>query len=159
MIIEQGSKLLVLRFRDYKKYSFIDEHSLLASIHNGVWMLKLGKTIPASSLDATVGATKLLLLKAPKSTGGQIYVSSCTKYHNGLPAPTDIYPKYYDEMLSEYYWLSNDGTWFMLGSIKPLEQEYYSSLLLLKNGKPLMQAINETRTVYMLVQNNSPITV
>lgn len=154
MIIRKGSQLLVLRYKSYKNHSFIKEHTALISKYGGVWMLKIGKTIPAASLEKTVDSNGVLILRSPKSEGGQLYICTCQNTYSGKPKADFWFPSYYNEMLQEYYWLPKEGSWFFVTSINPLEQKYYDSLRLIKNEKPLIQVLNETRTVCLYVMNS-----
>lgn len=157
MIIKSGSQLLVLRYKGYKNHSFIMEHNALISESGGVWMFKIGKPIPEASIEKTVAANGVLLLRSPKSEGGQLYICKCNKIYTGRAKSDFCYPRYYSEMWDDYYWLSEEGTWFYITSIELLEQKHIDCLRLVKNGKSLLQVLNETRTVYLYVTNSEDI--
>lgn len=157
MIIKKDERLLVLRIGEYKKYSFIDEHANVIRKHGFVWMLKLGKAIPNGALDNTIGINSVVLLREPKRVGGKLFLCKCTEYRNGEVLPNYLFPTYYEEMFSEYYWLSSSGTWLCLTSIIPLDEEYYDTLVMAQSGKPLIQVLNETRTSMMYVKNTIDI--
>ncbi len=159
MIIEKDQKLLVLRIGEYKNYNFVKEHNSIIQERGLVWMLKLGKTIPQNALDGTIGKNGVVILREPKRAGGGLLLCKCIEYRNDDLLPSSLFPMYYKEMLSEYYWLSSFGTWLCLTSIVPLGEKYYDSLLLAKNDKPLSQVLSETRTSFMYVRNTAEILV
>ena len=43
MIIEKGINILLFRFKDYRRYSFIEEHTQVLNEEGHVWILKSGK--------------------------------------------------------------------------------------------------------------------
>ena len=45
MILKANSKVLVLRFNNYKKWNFIEEHTRILNSTKYVWILKAGKYI------------------------------------------------------------------------------------------------------------------
>lgn len=153
MIIEKGQRILVLRVGEYKKHSFIKEHISVIQEHGCTWMMKLGKAISDGSLESTIGKNGVVILREPKNVGGKLYLCKCKEFRNGNPQSDYVFPKYYEEMFSEYYWQETSGTWLCLTSINPLKYEYYDKLLLVQNDKPLMQVLGETRTSMLYVKN------
>jgi hypothetical protein len=151
MIIRKNQKYLVLRVGEYKRHSFINEHKAVIATYGYTWMLKLGKPIPERAINETVSANGVVIIRTPKKSGGKLYVCECTGSRNGEPLPDYVFPDYYTALFSDYYWISKVGSWFCIKSISELEEAYHHELVLVKNQKPLLTALDETRTTAMYV--------
>lgn len=155
MRIRAEEKMLLMRFANYKKHSFVDEHNSIVADDGSAWMLKLGRRVPTEKLDELFKADEsLLLLKAPKDSGGGYYSTKVLQAFNGSPQKNMRYPKYYDEIMKDEELPvipSLEGTWFRITKITALPDETVSSLKVCSNKKPVVDVLASTRssTVYV----------
>lgn len=66
MIIEKGINILLFRFKDYRRYSFIEEHTQVLNEEGHVWILKSGKIPDVRKLERIKMMEGLLFLKPQK---------------------------------------------------------------------------------------------
>lgn len=144
-------KLVVIRVSSYQQFNFIEEHQKVLNKKGTVWMLKLGKLIPRTSLDEIINGKRTIILRAPKKAGGDLYLCNVLEVSYAEPSDSSLCPKYYEEMKNSCIWDSFEGTWFLLDSIKRIDEKYYPHFKLLKNDKYLMDVLNETRTSVLYV--------
>lgn len=146
MVVKANKEILVVRFSQYKKVDFIEEHLKLIRKIGNVWMLKIGRKIPEKSLKNVLSENGMILLKAPKKVGGKYYLAMVEEYHNGLPKDSFVYPDYYKEIIEDCFGFSLEGTWIKVNCIKEMPKDLLNNFQMSKNGKPLENVINSTRT-------------
>ena len=157
MQIKANQKMLLLRYSNYKKYNFIDEHRKILAEEGTVWMLKIGKNIPEYKLKEIYAEGGLLILRSPKADGSKYYAIEVTSCFNGEPDFEMIFPEYYETMLDdEDMWTmdSLQGTWFKVTSIKELPEEVSSHFSLLSNGKMIEDVLNSTRSSMIYIKSD-----
>ncbi len=155
MLIEKGKRMLLLRFSNYKKYDFIECHKDLIEKNGFVWMIKMGKPLPKPNLDSVVNDGGTLILKAPKSCGGNLYIAKILECYNGIPSEEMTFPAYYHVMeKDDNIWMlgySLDGSWFKITDLSILSNEDASRIRLISNGKLAVDVLDSTRTSVMYV--------
>ena len=154
MLDMANRKILLLRYSNYRRYDFISCHNELAKKNGSVWMLKAGKQIPETSVNSVIADGGLVVLKAPKSCGGNFYATRILDFFNGSPKDGMVYPDYYRQMeKDEQMWFlaSLTGSWFKIAELEELSGEDASRLHLVSNGKSAIDVLNSTRTAVMYV--------
>lgn len=73
MKVENGTKMVLIRYNVYNKNDFISEHKLVLSAQEHAQILKTGKGIPEAKLYEYVGDGGYLVLRAPKSQGSSYF--------------------------------------------------------------------------------------
>lgn len=157
MILKAEKTSLLLRINNYKNKDFIEEHNKIIQKYGYVWMLKAGRKLVQSKLDTVMNDSAVLILKAPKKTGGGYFYTSINEYCIGKERPDMIYPDYYKELIDdEVYWQveSLDGTWLKIGEIKSLPEEKVSKLKLLSNGKLVCDVVGTTMSATLYVKSD-----
>lgn len=154
MTIEANKAMLLIRYNNYKKTDFIEEHNKVIASNGYVWMLKTGKTIVEAKLKKVLEETDILLLRAPKKDGGKYYITNIEEYRYGDSEAGMKFPKYYknlveDEALWEIDSLS--GTWLKIGPIREMPKEVVSKFQLISNNKNIEDVINSTRSATLYV--------
>ena len=161
MIIKKYTEMLLFRYSNYKKHSFISEHNDVLTEKGQVWMLKLGRKSNAQKLKSIADNGGWLVLRAPKADGGSSYIAHFVKVQEDVPQDA-IYPQYYKDILEgtsdDFFYFSNSSRqWFKLDGIKPLDEKAAASLIISKTGKKVDDVINTTRTAVMFIKNELPI--
>ena len=151
MRIEASKKMLVVRYNTYNNYDFIQEHTKLIDKNGYVWIYKVGKEIPNSSLKEVFNESKKIIFKAPKKDGGSYYLASLQEYNNGMPPTDGNYPSYYLEMKDIELLSGLNGTWFKITQIVLLSPKDIELLYLCRNNKSLDEIVNSTRTSILYV--------
>lgn len=147
-------KILLLRYNRYKMSDFIEAHRHIIDKNGFVWMLKIGKRLPALSLQSILDGSKTIILKAPKGDGGQFYKLDLLDYHNGDALNDFCYPEYYEEMVEdEEVWMldSLSGTWLKVKNIVQLSDADINKLRLISNDKLANDVLNCTRSAVLYV--------
>ena len=158
MNVENGTKMILIRYNIYKNNDFISEHKLILSAQEHVWILKTGKEIPETKLHAYVGDGGYLVLRSPKSQGGNYYLAHVVDSYNGEPKRDMKYPDYYHEMIDdEKLWMIDSlaGTWFKVNKIERINDSTVSKLRLISNGKNVDEVIRTTRSTTMYITCDS----
>lgn len=159
MNIKAREKLLVLRFSTYKDYNFIEEHRRVIKDNGAVWILKLGKPVPAKTLCNILLESAGLILKAPKSIGGKYYYCQMLDAQNRKPTDEMKYPSYYEQLLADMYRLSMDGTWIKVNKFIELDKKSISSFKLISNDHQLDEVLSQTRTTMLYAYSERTITI
>lgn len=146
MVIEQGKSMLLFRFSNYKSTDFIKEHLQILNKDGFVWMLKLGRRSNIRKIEQIIADGGYMVLKAPKSVGGQYYIAKL--YEVTETAPAVGYPQYYSDFIYDQY---GDEQWFKLGDIHEMPMESVDSLVLEKNRNKVDIVISQTRTSVMFI--------
>lgn len=154
MKIEASKKMLVIRYNNYNNFNFIKEHTKLIDEKGYVWVYKVGKMIPNSSLESVLDESGKIIFKAPKKDGGNYYLASFQGYSNGIPPIDRNYPEYYSEMLNMELISNLKGTWLKISKIVLLQKEEVEMLYLCKNDKSLVEIVNSTRTSILYVYSS-----
>lgn len=157
MKICANEKLLVLRFSTYKNYDFIEEHRKVINTVGSVWMLKIGKPVPNNTLAEIQSSSAGLILKAPKAAGGKYYYSKMIDSFNSMPTDGMEFPRYYEQLMEDMYWLSMDGTWIRVDEFVELTKEEVLELKLLSNNRPLDEVLSQTRTTMLYAYASADI--
>ena len=162
MVIRAGDTILLIRYNNYKKMDFIEEHNKIAKENNYVWMLKAGRKLVKKKLDKVKNESSIVILKAPKNVGGQYYYAKIIDYQYGEREKDGFSPDYYSNLVDdEKLWqiVSLDGTWLKLGEIKPLKSEFVDSFSLLSNGKDVKEVISSTMSSTLYITSNKDIII
>ncbi len=160
MKINKDAKILVLRFNNYKKYKFIDEHSKILESNKSVWLLKGGKAINSKTMDNILSEGGHIILKEPKKDGGKYYYVHAREFYNGKNKETFAFPCYYNEMIDDYnciYMEKLEGTWINIDFIK--EFNGVKNLKLISNGKNVEDIIASTRSSLIYAQSNLELVI
>lgn len=89
MIIETNTSILLFRFSDYSKYSFIDEHLSIIKQNGYTWMLKAGRKTNTSKLQDIISQGGWIVLKAPKARGGKLYLGKFEEIRDKAPEDSE----------------------------------------------------------------------
>lgn len=155
MFMKANKKMMVLRVNQYKSYDVINEHNKILAEKGYVWILKMGKPIPEKAIKGVIDESGILILKMPKSNGGDFYYAKLIECHNGDPEIDYIYPSYYNEMVETPNYdhdYSLCGSWLKISEIKELPLEAVKRLVLINTGNSLIDVVNSTRTSFMYVR-------
>ena len=82
MIIEKGINILLFRFKDYRRYSFIEEHTQVLNEEGHVWILKSGKIPDVRKLERIKDDGGFIILKTPKAEGNNYYLAQFDSMSN-----------------------------------------------------------------------------
>lgn len=162
MVIEAGKSALLIRYNNYKKTNFIEEHNKVVETNGCVWMLKAGRRLVDKKIDKVINESALLILKAPKSSGGEYYYAEVLDFRYGDREKKEDSPAYYENLVEdERLWQieSLTGTWLKVGEIKPLKKSVIEKLRLLSNGKRVVDVINSTMSSSLYVCSDKKITL
>lgn len=149
MEINNSNPLLILRFTQFRKYDFIEQHKAIIGEKGAVWMLKKGRGIPYRSLRKICENGGGMILKAPKITGGKYYFAHFSAYYNGIPQNEFDYPTYYSEIIDEYVNNPLEGTWIKIDYITEMLPSVVENLYLTSNNSKVSEVIGKTRTSVM----------
>lgn len=162
MTIEKNTEMVLFRFNNYKKHSFIDEHQDVLEKDGHVWMLKFGRKTDYKKLQLIIRSGGWLVLRAPKSDGGKSYLAQFTDVQEYDPADMS-FPAYYKELFEttddRFYFKESSRQWFRLVSLKPLHNVEAASFVISKTGKKVEDVVKATRTAVMFVKNDYPIEI
>ena len=162
MIIDKNSEMLLFRFSNYKRFSFLQEHVSVIKNTGHVWMLKLGRQSNKNKIKDIMDSGGWMILRAPKADGGNSFLAKFSEVGDKVPAD-ETYPTYYHEILNgtdeEFYFSSAARQWFKLEKICPITDDEAASLVISKTGKKVDDVIKTTRTAVMFVKNEAPIGV
>lgn len=162
MVVEAGKCALLIRYNNYKKTIFIEEHNIVVSANGYVWMLKAGRRLVDNKINRVINETALLILKAPKSSGGDYYYAELLDFRYGDQENKEESPAYYEKLVAdERLWQieSLTGTWLKIGAIKPLDKSKAEEFRLLSNGKRVVDVINSTMSSSLYVCSDKKITL
>lgn len=159
VLIEKNKKMLLFRFNNYKKTSFIAEHKKVLDNNGHVWMLKIGKKTSLEKINSILKDGGWIVLRAPKADGSVNYMARFTELSEEMPK-NEMFPKYYNAFLdgddSFEYDLSSEQ-WFKLDYIAEIPKPAISNLVLEKSHKKIDEVIGTTRTAVMFVTSESDI--
>lgn len=164
MLITANTEMLLFRFNNYKKHSFIKQHRAVLEKYGYVWMLKIGKRSSIEKIQSIINNGGWLVLRSPKADGSISYIAKFTEISEEEPIEP-IYPEYYNEILNiddedtDFYNPNAVYQWFKLEKIKELCEEDARNLVVSKTGKQVNEVIGTTRTAVMFIQNCKQITV
>ena len=160
MLIDVNTEMLLFRFSNYGKNSFINEHRNVLNENGYVWMLKLGKRSSVEKIKAIIKNGGWLVLRSPKADGSISYLAKFSEISEEDPIDP-IYPEYYDEILDEddedFYNPNAVYQWFKIERIEELSEDDAESLVVSKTGKKVNEVIGTTRTAVMFIQNSKQI--
>ncbi len=160
MLIDVNTEMLLFRFSNYGKHSFINEHRNVLNENGYVWMLKLGKRSSVEKIKAIIKNGGWLVLRSPKADGSISYLAKFSEISEEEPFDP-IYPEYYDEILDaedeDFYNPTAVYQWFKLERIEELSEDAAESLVVSKTGKKVNEVIGTTRTAVMFIQNGKQI--
>lgn len=160
MLIDVNTEMLLFRFSNYGKHSFINEHRNVLNGNGYVWMLKLGKRSSVEKIKAIIKNGGWLVLRSPKADGSISYLAKFSEISEEEPFDP-IYPEYYDEILDaedeDFYNPTAVYQWFKLERIEELSEDAAESLVVSKTGKKVNEVIGTTRTAVMFIQNGKQI--
>lgn len=161
MTIETNTEMILFRFSNYKKHSFIDEHQAVLEKEGHVWMLKFGRKTDYKKLQSIIRSGGWLVLRAPKADGGRNYLAQFTDVQEDNPTDKS-FPAYYKELFEnsqERFYEESSRQWFRLVFLKPIHNDKATSLVISKTGKRVEDVIKVTRTAVMYVRNDCPIEI
>lgn len=78
------SKMMLFRYKSFKKYDFIEEHRRVIDDCGYTWILKMGQQVPDKSIKDIIKASGVLLLRAPKAEGGKLYACKIVDFLSGV---------------------------------------------------------------------------
>lgn len=162
MIINKDTEMLLFRFSNYKRHSFINEHLSLLNNTGYVWMMKLGKRSSIEKINDIKENGGWLVLRSPKADGSKSYLAKFTDVIEVTPKD-GVYPEYYHELFNGidegnlYYVNDPSFQWFRIELIEPLDNITAGSLVVSKTGKKVDDVINTTRTAVMFIKNEVSI--
>lgn len=162
MVVEAGKCALLIRYNNYKKTNFIEEHNKVVSTNGYVWMLKAGRRLVDKKIEKVINESALLILKAPKSFGGEYHYAEVLDFRYGEQEKKGESPAYYKNIVDdEQLWQieSLTGTWLKIGAIKPLDKSKAEEFRLLSNGKRVVDVINSTMSSSLYVCSDKKITL
>ena len=162
MTIEANTEMILFRFSNYKKQSFIGAHLAVLEKEGYVWMLKFGRKTDHKKLQAIIQSGGWLVLHAPKADGGRSYLAQFTEVQEDNPVDM-VFPGYYKELFESpddrFCLEESSRQWFRLVSLKPMHNDEVASLAISKTGKRVEDVIKVTRTAVMFVRNDCPIEI
>lgn len=158
-MINKETTMLLFRYSNYRKYSFIDEHMKI--IHNlkYVWMMKMGKKTSIEKIKSIIKSGGYIVFKAPVADGSHFYIGKFVDFREELPNDEKHMPKYYSEIVEDINFWDAPTQFFKLVDIVPLNEEYAAALRLEKNKKKVLDVINETRTAVMFIENEKEMDI
>lgn len=163
MIINENTKMLLFRFNNFGRNSFISSHMEILEKHGYVWMLKLGKRSSREKLNEIKENGGWIILRSPKADGSKSYIAKFSDISEEEPV-NKVYPGYYEEIFNE----SDDNDcfnnntkqqWFKIELIAELIESDAKSLVVSQTGKIVNDVIGITRTAVMFIQNNKAISI
>ena len=159
MVIEAGKVMLLLRYNNYKKTDFIEEHNKVSRKNGYVWMLKAGRKLVENKLKNVMEESSIIILKAPKNAGGEYYFTELLEFRYGKQQEKNDSPEYYASLVDdERLWQidSLDGTWLKIGKIRPLNKQIVDELKLISNDKMVQEVVSSTMssTLYVCVDKD-----
>lgn len=163
MNIAVNTKMLLFRFNNFGKNSFISAHMEILQKFGYVWMLKLGRRSNIEKLKEIKENGGWLVLRSPKADGSMSYIAKFSDISEKEPKD-GVYPNYYDEILSEtndqgFYDPNRSYQWFKIEIISELTESDANTLFISESGKSVNDVIGTTRTAVMYIQNNKAISV
>ena len=163
MLIPANTEMLLFRFNNYRKHSFIKQHLSVLEEYGYVWMLKVGKRSSVEKIQSIIKCGGWLVLRSPKADGSICYLAKFSEISEEEPIDP-VYPEYYNEILdgeeddADYYNPNAVYQWFKLEKIRELSEEAAENLVISKTGKKVNDVIGTTRTAVMFVRNGKQIT-
>ena len=163
MTIDANTKMLLFRFSNFGKSSFLSAHMEMIEKHGYVWMLKLGKRSSIEKLKEIKENGGWLVLRSPKADGSKSYLAKFSDIAEEEPADK-VYPDYYGEIFNESddndFFNSNISyQWFKIELITELMESDAESLVVSKTEKMVNDVIGTTRTAVMFIQNSKLISI
>lgn len=162
VVLKKNTAILLFRYNNYKNYDLIKEHKEKLSKAGSVWVLKTGKYMPETKVKMIMESGGLMLLRAPKKSGGGYTYAHIKSVYAGTPKKDMNYPEYYNEMLmDDSLWIvdSLDGTWFEIDMLADVPSNASEHIHLLSNGKLVEDVIKTTRSAMMYVTSDSDIEI
>lgn len=161
MLISPNTEMLLFRFNNYRKYSFINQHKEVLDKYGYVWMLKIGKRSSIDKIQSVIASGGWIVLRSPKADGSVSYIAKFSEILEEEPTEP-VYPEYYNEILDneeneDYYNPNAVYQWFKLENIQELSETNAETLVISKTGKKLNDVIGTTRTAVMFVRNGKQI--
>lgn len=147
--------MLLLRFSNYKKYDFIEEHMKLIKNEGYVWLMKAGRRLPQDKIAELYRNGGTLILRGSKSAGAKFYKLTVEEYMDGRITKDFSYPEYYEEMITDdSFWFmeSLTGSWFKIISIVEMNDEEKQQLVLVSNGKKAEDVLNKSMSSILYVK-------
>ena len=162
MVIKSGNAILLLRYNNYKKTDFIEEHNKVTAENGYVWLLKTGRKLVEKNLQKVMDESSVLLLKAPKSSGGRLFYARIIEYRYGKQEQEKKSPEYYKELVDDdKLWQidSLEGTWFKISKIEALDETIMDKLVLISNGKKVSEVIGSTISSSLYICGKEDVTL
>lgn len=157
MNIKKNQHGMLVRYNNYKYYSFIDEVKMIINEKGFCWFFKVGKVIPCKKVQDIVRSGGFIVLKAPKSEDDKYFFAHATDSYTGLPRKDMPYPSYYTAMINDdSMWMieSLEGTWIKIDYVGELTHDNINHLFLLSNNKPLDVVVHSTRSATMYLYSD-----
>lgn len=162
MIIKKNTEMLLFRFNNFKRFSFLQEHMSVLKDSGYVWMLKLGRQSNMDKIKGIKDCGGWMILRAPKAEGGSSFLAKFSEVEDKTPAD-GIYPAYYHDILGgnaeDFYYSDTSKQWFRIEKIRPITDKETATLVISKTGKKVDDVIKTTRTAVMFVKNEAPIEI
>lgn len=158
-MIASHTLMLLFRFSNYKKYNFIEEHNVLLKEKGYVWMMKMGKKTSINRLSKIKAQGGYIVLKSPVADGNKYYIGKFEDFRDEMPNDKAHMPKYYSEIVDDFMFYDLPTQYFKLTNLQPLAENAENILHLEKNGKKVVDVINETRTAVMYIINSKVLSI
>ena len=159
MIIPEKTQMLLLRYSNYGKNNFIEEHLKVIRESGFVWMMKIGKRTNIIKINEVLEQGGYLVLKSPKRDGEKYYLARFVEVKECPPDDDNHTPKYYTDIYRDGLLADASAQTFKLVEVTELNDELVRTLRLKLNGKPVSEVIKETRTSVMFIENDKELIV
>lgn len=159
MIIPPNTSMILLRYNDYAKTSFITEHKKVLDKSDYVWLMRLGKRTNPEKLNRVTEAGGYMVLKSPKKSGEHYYLAHYIDVVAELPDDSVHMPAYYSRLIDEGYLYDTGVQVFKVDYVVEMPIKQASCLKLQLNGKPISEVIKQTRTAVMFIENSKEIEI
>lgn len=156
-MIEKNTPMLLFRYNNYFKYSFIEEHKKIIEKENYVWIMKIGRPCNQSRLDNVTNNGGHIILKSPRKDGDNYYIGKYVEVINSFPDKRQCMPNYYKCMEEKGELLGLKIQCFKVIKIEKLDSKDVEKIVMLVNDRKVSEVIAETRTAVMFVYNTDII--
>lgn len=161
-MIAANTMILIMRVNDYKGYHFVNEHDRLIKDAGYVWMLKAGKKIPESRMEAVLRDGGHIIFRGSKASGGKYHYARAEEVRYGVSDDSMMFPEYYRMMVSDpslWAFDSLDGTWLKLTLLQEIKPEVVQRIKLISNGKSVDEAMRSSMTSFLYASSTQDLLI
>ena len=152
-MISPKTMMLLLRYSNYRRYNFLNEHKAIIDQKGYVWMMKIGKKVSLDKINKIMRSGGFIILKSPISDGSKYYIGRFNDYSEKTPNDNGHMPQYYSIIMNDIDYYDAQTQFFKVSCIAPLKEYYANALVLEKSKRKVVEVVNETRTAVMYVEN------